>query len=298
MKATPNKIGRLKLDSIRLDAGTQTRAHIDDATVAEYAEAMAHGDRFPPVIVFQNNGEFIMADGFHRHKAAHRARLKHLLAEVRQGSRKDALRFALGANHKHGLRRTNGDKRRAVELALAEFGNQSDRLLAEMCGVCVQTIGNIRHQLSILDSSPRVGKDGKFRALPVRGINGSTRPESVGYDTSDAFDGGRAFMEVAEALASLEGVVERVVEDHPENRAAVRAAIGKVRTDLLNLERRVGATEHRSQRNTARRSFAFRVPRPSSCPCCGRTSISWWMVRTHFTTHSSALAQCCWTPPV
>jgi hypothetical protein len=253
MKATPNKIGRLKLDSIRLDAGTQTRAHIDDATVAEYAEAMARGDRFPPVVVFQNDGEFIMADGFHRHKAAHRARLKHLLVEIRQGSRKDALRFALGANHKHGLRRTNGDKRRAVELALAEFGNQSDGLLAEMCGVSQPFVTNIRHQLiTVMSSGPRLGKDGKFRALPVRGINGSARPEVVGDSTSDAGDGGAAFLELAEALASLESLVERVVQEHPENRAAVRAAISKVRTDLLNLEKRVGATEHCRQRNTAR----------------------------------------------
>jgi hypothetical protein len=64
-------------------------------------------------------------------------------------------------------------------------------------------------------------------------------------------DGGAAFMEVAEALAGLEGLVERVVQEHPENRAAVRAAIGKVRTDLLNLDRRVADTEHRRQRNTA-----------------------------------------------
>jgi hypothetical protein len=97
-----------------------------------------------------------------------------------------------------------------------------------------------------------LGKDGKFRALPVRGINGSSRPEVVGDSTSDAGDGGAAFMELAEALASLESLVERVVQDHPENRAAVRAAIGKVRTDLLNLERRVADTGHRRQRNTAR----------------------------------------------
>src|SRR5208283_2317669 len=205
MKATPNKIGRLKLDSIRLDAGTQTRAHIDDATVAEYAEAMAHGDRFPPVIVFQNNGEFIMADGFHRHKAAHRARLKHLLAEIRQGSRKDALRFALGANHKHGLRRTNGDKRRAVEMALAEFGNLSDHFISDMCGVSQSLVSNLRHQLNSVFSSPRrLGKDGKLRALPVRGINGPARPEVINDSTSDLGDGGAAFLELAEALASLE----------------------------------------------------------------------------------------------
>jgi Icc-related predicted phosphoesterase len=56
------KVAKLRLDAIRLDAGTQTRAHIDDCTVAEYSEAMARGDRFPPVIVFQSNGPFIMAD--------------------------------------------------------------------------------------------------------------------------------------------------------------------------------------------------------------------------------------------
>src|SRR5208282_488194 len=46
MKAIPNKISRLRLDAIRFDAGTQTRAHVDDATVVEYAEAMLRGDRF------------------------------------------------------------------------------------------------------------------------------------------------------------------------------------------------------------------------------------------------------------
>jgi hypothetical protein len=257
MKTNPvkNDAGRavkLRLDSIRLDAGTQTRAHIDDATVAEYAEAMVQGDRFPPVVVFQNRGDFIMADGFHRVKAGRRAKLKHIMAEVRQGGRSDALRFALGANDKHGLRRTNGDKRRAVEMALAEFGKLSDRLISEMCAVSVQTVGNIRHQLSILDSSPRMGKDGKLRALPVRGINGSTRPEVIGDRTFDVGNGGAAFMELAEALASLESLVERVALEHPESRAAVRAAISKVRTDLLNLERRVADMEQRRQHNPAR----------------------------------------------
>ncbi len=246
------KVVKLRLDAIRLDAGTQTRAHIDDVTVGEYAEAMARGDCFPPVVVFQNDGEFILADGFHRVKARHRAGHKHLPAEIRQGSRKDALRFALGANDGHGLRRTNGDKRRAVEMALTEFGNLSDRLLSGMCGVSVTTIGNIRHQLSSFDSSPRMGKDGKLRALPFRGSNGIAQPEVVVNRTLDGGDGGAAFMELAEALASLEDLVERVVQEHPDNRSAVLAAISKVRTDLLSLEKRVGVAEHRHPRKPAR----------------------------------------------
>jgi hypothetical protein len=94
-----------------------------------------------------------LADGWHRVMAARRARLTRIQVEIRPGSRKDALRFALGCNQAHGLRRSNADKRRCVEVALAEFGSWSDRLLADMCGVSVQTVGNVRQQLSIFDSS-------------------------------------------------------------------------------------------------------------------------------------------------
>jgi uncharacterized repeat protein (TIGR03803 family) len=54
---------RLEPDLIRTDAGTQTRAHIDEVTVREYAEAMRRGDKFPPRVVFENGGDFILADG-------------------------------------------------------------------------------------------------------------------------------------------------------------------------------------------------------------------------------------------
>ena len=47
------KVTKLRLDAIRLDAGTQARAHIDDCTV--YSEAMLAGDRFPPVVVSQQD---------------------------------------------------------------------------------------------------------------------------------------------------------------------------------------------------------------------------------------------------
>src|SRR4051812_8840083 len=89
------KNAKLRLDAIRLDAGLRTRAHIDDCTVAEYSEAMLRGDRFPPVVVFRHEGDTILADGWHRVAAARRARLEHIVAEVRSGGRKDALRFAL-----------------------------------------------------------------------------------------------------------------------------------------------------------------------------------------------------------
>ncbi len=238
------KTAKLALDAIRLDAGIQTRAHIDDCTVAEYSEAMLRGDRFPPVVVFGHNGDLVLADGWHRVRAARRARLPHLTAEVHPGDRKDALRFALDCNQAHGLRRSNADKRRCAEIALAQFGNLSDRLLAEMCGVSVQTIGNVRPQLSNLDSSPpRLGKDGKVRTLPVRASSKPVRPARPAVVVEDAKvdDGSGAFMEVAGALVNLEALVERVAHNHPQDRPAVLAAIRKLRADLLNLEKQIAA---------------------------------------------------------
>jgi hypothetical protein len=246
MKKTPGRNGevkavRLRLDSIRLDAGTQTRAHIDDITVAEYAEAMLRGDRFPPVVVFQHDGDFILADGFHRVKAARRAKLKHILAEVRQGARSDALRFALGANHKHGLRRTNADKRRAVEMAIAAFGNLSDHLLADLCGVSQSFVSNIRQQLNAeISSTPRLGKDGKLRGLCRAGVSVTQlRQEADGSGSPNGEMEGQVFIEVTEALAGWEEMLETLVHDHPEKTAAVLAVIAKLRADLLQLEKRL-----------------------------------------------------------
>jgi ParB-like chromosome segregation protein Spo0J len=98
-------IRRLRLPQIRTNAGTQTRVLVDEAAVADYAEAMIAGDRFPPVVVFFDGRDYILADGFHRIRAARQARYETIQAEVRQGTRTDALQFSLASNHSHGLRR-------------------------------------------------------------------------------------------------------------------------------------------------------------------------------------------------
>jgi hypothetical protein len=62
----PQRITRLRLEQIRTDAGTQSRAAINDEVVADYAEGMIAGHRFPPIVVFHHKGDYILADGFHR----------------------------------------------------------------------------------------------------------------------------------------------------------------------------------------------------------------------------------------
>jgi hypothetical protein len=158
----------LKITLIRCDCGTQSRAAINEEVVSEYAERMSDGDKFPPVIVFFDGNEYYLADGFHRVCAASRNKLLEYECDVRMGTRSDALKFSLGANALHGLKRTNADKRRSVELALAEWPNLSDRAVADICAVTDWLVRDVRKALPQVRESrtcpqpeSRVGKDGK-----------------------------------------------------------------------------------------------------------------------------------------
>lgn len=161
---------KIKLSEIVTDAGTQVRAGLNEATVADYAEALADGAEFPPVIVFHDGDRYIAADGFHRIHAAIKNGARVIECDVRNGSKADALMFALGCNAHHGLRRTNADKRHAVGMALKEFPKLSDRGLAEICIVSDTFVGDVRRESGAvkphLPPPPRIGKDGKAYRLP------------------------------------------------------------------------------------------------------------------------------------
>lgn len=141
-------------DSIRIDGGTQMRAELSEATVAEYAERMADGEPFPPVVAFFDGSTYWLADGFHRYHASRKASKTHVECDVRKGTRRDAVLFAAGANWSHGLRRSNADKRKAVEALLAdeEWRGWSDRAIALACGVSNDLVSRTRQALSFKDS--------------------------------------------------------------------------------------------------------------------------------------------------
>jgi preprotein translocase subunit YajC len=140
---------KVKIEQIRLDGGTQSRAEMNMTTVEEYAEAMKEGAQFPPVIVFYDGQDYWLADGFHRVAAAKKAELIEIAADVRQGEKRDAVLMSVSVNSNHGLRRTQADKRRAIEVLLRDdtWREWSDREIARRVSVDHKTVGSVRAEL-------------------------------------------------------------------------------------------------------------------------------------------------------
>ncbi len=168
------KTQKVKLSEIRIDGGTQARAAFNHNYVTELRELITLGTDLPPVVIFDDGEHKWLADGFHRHRSATDENLEEIEAEVRKGTLRDAVLYAAGANTSHGLRRTAEDKRKAVQLLLAdaEWCNRTDRWIAEQCNVSHAFVGNVRMSSGGNESTSngesngegpakRIGKDGK-----------------------------------------------------------------------------------------------------------------------------------------
>lgn len=181
----------LTLDRLRTDGGTQSRAFVDPAVVADYAAELADGAVFPPVVAFYDGSDYWLADGFHRLAAARQAGQPALAVDLRQGTQRDAVLFSVGANAHHGLRRSNQDKRRAVATLLAdpEWAQWSDREIARRAGVGSSSwVGKLRAELVPDASSQRRGADGRLIDVSRIGSKPSQRQLLAAFAQSQPDD--------------------------------------------------------------------------------------------------------------
>lgn len=165
-----NSTSKVDIEKLNLQGATQARDSIHDETVTEYAEKAKAGIDFPPIVVFFDGSIYWVGDGFHRANAYLMAGLKKIPADVRQGTRRDAVLYSVGANDEHGLKRSNADKRCAVLTLLgdAEWSTKSDRWIAERCRVSAPFVAGLRPTtVNVYSSNPaettKTGKDGKAR---------------------------------------------------------------------------------------------------------------------------------------
>jgi len=129
---------RLKLQEIIVDPTISVRERNDEELIQEY---MASFDKLPPVVIFKNKEGLLLADGFHRVAAAERLGRKEIAAEVRTGTRNEALEYAAIANMQHGKRLTGDDKRQAIRRIHQLHPNWPAVKIAEVLNLSEDTVG-------------------------------------------------------------------------------------------------------------------------------------------------------------
>ena len=131
------------------DGGAQMRVEMKPNVVRDYAEDMANGAIFPPVLVYHDGTDYWLGDGFHRVEAARKLEHETIEAEVLEGDARQAILHGCGSNASHGLRRTQADKRRAVERLVRdnEWSKWSDREIAKAARVDHKTVAAVRREL-------------------------------------------------------------------------------------------------------------------------------------------------------
>lgn len=137
----------MKLSQIKLDPKLMMRVELNQDIIDEYAQSMLDGDKFPPVIIFNDGDNNYLVEGFKRYYANKKNGLEIIDADVRMGTYDDAFDYALTvANRIHGERYTQKDKRYQLNMALdmPRYAAKSDRELSRILKVSHTFVSNSR----------------------------------------------------------------------------------------------------------------------------------------------------------
>ncbi len=170
----------LRLKQIVLDVRIQPRVAISEEIINRYCQDLIDGDEFPAIVVFHDipKKKYYLADGWHRVKAAGKAKITDIQCDVRDGDVRAAIWFSLSANRTHGWNDNASDKRRAVMLCIEdnEWQKLTARKIAKGCKVSHFLVNTIYKEIAEAkakklqkveaDSTPK--KKGKGKQKPTK----------------------------------------------------------------------------------------------------------------------------------
>lgn len=218
---------KMAIAEISLDPRCQMREALDQYAVREYAERYRAGDEMPPVSVFKVRKAIVCVDGFHRIAGALAAGETFIeVEEVGKGTMAEAQWHALSVNHRHGVRRTNADKRKAVAAALENSigQEQSSRAIAKQCGVSHNLVADMRKTWEAAQGTPEVSSDD---TLP-----GDGTPLDDDYQPGTTLS--------LEKEREVIGAVPQVSSD--DTRPAYAADLEALADDVRGVRRRIAST--------------------------------------------------------
>lgn len=210
---------RLELKTVKTEKKYQVRLlGVNPDVVDDYARAIEKGEEFPPLTVFQVDGEYTLVDGFHRYKALEQLGVECVDCEVHTGSSEEAHNYSqFVANRKNGARLSRADLRAVVVRLVTDeqHANTPNTTLAELAGVSHSTVQRVREELGLKPSFV-VTSAGVERAAPVaerelqwhegEPPNGPRQPEHDGFPVLTR----KVALRLVERLEELEASLEKL----------------------------------------------------------------------------------------
>jgi hypothetical protein len=247
-KQADDRIKEVPIKQITMDKALQPRTALTAEAVKEYAEAMQDGAVMPPCqVVFDatcpSGQTYWLCDGFHRVTAAMELKFKSIACEVIEGTRDDAMWLAAAANLKHGVRRTNFDKRRAVQMALMCKPDSSLREVAEHCAVTHEFVRSVKSQAEAVNELNAEAQEAVADAIEDGVIDGE--------DDS-----------VSARMVAAEAAVKSTMKAVDEATAAVNALMLTEHAAFVSQQRVL--TDLKNAKTALRQSLPHEV-----CPLCG-----------------------------
>lgn len=232
----------VKLDEIRIDGGTQGRVVIDQSTVYKYKEDMEEGDKFPPLSTVYDGTTFWLVDGFHRYHAYRLLGQREVEVQWKPGTQQEAQVLSFGQNARHGLPRTNADKRKVVEEAIAHVAlkDATDAEIARVCAVSKPFVASVRNpeakakQQAAREKSAAKASNQITPEAPSNQITATAPSNQITDHGPD-----EAEIRAAEAAqqADIEAMTKIIEADEPAKEAF--AEVKRLNILVANLEQRI-----------------------------------------------------------
>ena len=235
----------MKLTDVIADPRYQARVEMDSDVVADYAAHMRAKAVFPAIKVIRlaEDGRYYIVDGFHRHAAAQRAKMNTIEVEVikTDGTHTDILLECIKANHTHGLRRTNADKQRAVEMILIE--KETNPALADFGSLRIAKLANVSKPMVIDCIRKRKGETTSWERKKQSGaqgrqdVGGGVESTTSTKDTSGLTKTQKTVMEHMKAAGIAQHLIDETLkrwsDENSQRKAAQRS---RRKTDIERLE--------------------------------------------------------------
>lgn len=201
---------------------------VDDKRVDTYAEAMRHGDKFPPVIAHIVRGKLVIADGNHRLQASIKAKKPLDVYDITGADPSLITQVGYEANTKHGWPTSEAER---IQQALWLMDN----------GATIQTAAAalVVPQNALKKASQKKGTDQRFREAGIAPLVIEKLPESVKWRLAmvSTDEGFVALTDlVAKASLGVDMVFQMVTEINEHRSSAKQVAYVEAQREVYSEE--------------------------------------------------------------